>query len=143
MRGLKVKSPRLPAKKSGPKGISEAQLKAALKKNAGVYALAARDLGCDRSNVRQRVENSPALQRFIQQIDDEIGDVADGHIKQAIIKGDLKTIRWYAPLKMRDRGFNPRLELSGPDGAPLQPTKIDVTVQYIDAKIQPDEPDDA
>lgn len=127
--------------KNAVKNITDAQLRAALKKNAGVYALAARDLGCDRSNVRKRVEHSPDLQKFIEQIDAEIADVADGHIKQAIMKGDLKTIRWYAPLKMRDRGFNPRLELSNPDGS-LTPVAaaITINVQYVDPK--KDEPDE-
>jgi len=124
-------SPMLPAKKNARKGITEAQLRAALRKNAGVYALAARDLGCDRSNVRQRVENSPKLQALIRQIDEEIGDVADGHIKQAIIKGDLKTIRWYAPLKMRDRGFVSKTEVSGPDGSPLQIAPVHIHVSYV------------
>lgn len=132
-----AKSAEIPVKSGRgiSKGITEAMLRGALKKNAGVYALAARDLGCDRANVRQRVENSPALQKFIEQIDAELADVADGHIKQAIMKGDLKTIRWYAPLKMRDRGFNPRLELSNPDGS-LTPVAaaITINVQYVDPK---------
>jgi transcriptional regulator with PAS, ATPase and Fis domain len=44
------------------KHITIAALKAALKAHAGVYVLAADELGVTRQTVRQRVERSPALE---------------------------------------------------------------------------------
>lgn len=120
---------------TGPKNITNKALKAALRKHAGVYVLAARDLGCDRTNVSQRVGRSPELQAYVQQIEDEIGDIAVGVIVDAIVsKKDVKTAKWYAGMKLKDRGFSTRTELSGLDGAPLASPSVHIEVRYVDAK---------
>lgn len=117
---------------TGPKGVSIHALKAALKKNAGVYSLAARELGLDRTSVRQRVERHPDLQQLIRDIDQEMGDAAEAVVKNDIIKGDVKTAKWYLQLKHRDRGYKTQTELTGADGAPLQlAPSVAITVNYI------------
>lgn len=115
---------------TGPKNITDAQLKAALRKHAGVYVLAARELDCDRSNVRMRVERSPELQAFIQEIEDEVGDAAVAVIKSAILANDRQMARWYASTKLKDRGYTTRQEHTGANGGPLLPQQVQVTVTY-------------
>jgi hypothetical protein len=53
-------------KQTGPKGISEARLAAALRKNGGIQSAAARVLRIGRSAVCQRVAASPALQQAVR-----------------------------------------------------------------------------
>jgi hypothetical protein len=130
---LSVPSKALGKKRStGPRGVSIHALKAALKKNAGVYSLAARELWLDRTSVRQRVERHPELQQLIRDIDQEMGDAAEAVVKNDIIKGDVKTAKWYLQLKHRDRGYRTQTELTGADGAPLQlaPT-VNINVNYV------------
>lgn len=119
---------------TGPKGITNAQLRAALRKHAGVFSLAARELGCDRSNVDQRVKGSTALQAFCRQIDEEIGDACEAVIFNAIVSGDRAMARWYAPIKMRNRGYVTRTETTGPDGVALPAgPQVHFHVSYVDA----------
>lgn len=126
---------------TGPKNITQAMLKAALRKHAGVYVLAARELGCDRANVCQRVKRSPELQRFVAEIEEEVGDAAVAVIKRAIVGGDKQMARWYASTKLKHLGFTTRTEVTGKDGAPLPAAPVHVIVEYVDASPEPEDED--
>lgn len=135
-------SARVPARPTGPKGIAEVRLKAALRKHAGVYALAARDLGCDRSNVRHRVDRSPALQEFVAQIEQEVGDAAEAVVKRDILGGSVKTAKWYLTMKHKDRGYTTRTEVSGPDGGAIPVAQeVVVRIEYVSPKVEPQDED--
>lgn len=47
-----------------------------------------------------------------------IADMCDQKIYESIVQGDMQTIKWYATLKMKDRGYDPettlKLERSDP-----------------------------
>lgn len=130
---------------TGPKNITTAALKRALRKHAGVFVLAAQELGCDRTNVAHRVGRSPELQAFVASIDEEIGDIAEAVIKGALLEKqpgtntptkEAKTMaRWYGNMKLGSRGYRTRSEITGKDGAPLPigPAAVHVHVEYIDA----------
>lgn len=128
------------AAQTGPKNISVNQLKAALRKHAGVYTLAAQELGCDRSNIDQRVRRSVELQEFVAGIEEEIGDAAEAVIKSTIIQQSDKAAsrnmaKWYAGMKLSGRGYRARQELTGADGAPIGSVlpPVNIVVQYVDA----------
>lgn len=118
----------------GPKGITKAALKRALRKNAGMYAMTARELGCDRTNVKQRVDRCPELQALCASLAEEVGDAAESVIFNSILKGEVNTALAYARMKLRHRGYTTHTELSGMDGAPLQlaPT-VNINVSYVEA----------
>lgn len=124
---------------TGPKNITDKALIASLKKNAGVFVMVARELGCDRSNVARRVARSDKLKRIVQEIEDEVGDIAVGVIVEALTKKDRQMARWYAGTKLKDRGFSARTELTGKDGAPLPAPAVTVLVEYVDAPKRADE----
>lgn len=123
---------------TGPKNISIPQIKAALRKNAAVLTLAARDLGCDRSNIVKRIERTPELQDLVAQIEQEVGDAAEAVIKNKILAGDGETARWYARYKLRDRGYSQRIEQTGVNGAAIAQT-VDVRISYVDAPAADDD----
>lgn len=115
--------------------ITEKALGNALRRHAGVCVLAARELGCDRSNITHRIRNSPKLQKIVQEIEDEVGDIAVGVIIDSIVsKKDVKTAKWYASMKLKDRGYSNRTEVTGADGAPLPAQAVSITVNYVDPK---------
>lgn len=117
--------------------ISDAQLRAALKKNAGVYVLAANELGVTRQNVSQRVARSAALRAYVEQIEEEVGDAAEAVIKDAIIQKDRRMARWYAQTKLKHRGYTTRTEHTAADGAPLPAPSVQVEIRYVDAHAEP------
>lgn len=127
---------------TGPKGITNAMLKAALRKHAGIYALAAKELGCDRTNVKQRVDRSPELTALCAQLDEEIGDVAEAVIKRQLVAGDGRMARWYAERKMKGRGYATRTEVSGPDGGAIPVAQeVVVRIEYVSPKVEPQDED--
>lgn len=107
---------------------------AALRKHAGVFVLAARELGCQRHNVSQRVGRSVQLQAVCAEIKAEIGDVAKSVIYDALLKKDKPMARWYAERQLRDEGFGNTTALTDPNGNPLQlagPTNVTIVTQYV------------
>lgn len=124
---------------TGPKNITNGQLKTALRKHAGVYALAARELGCDRTNVMQRVNRSPELKQLCVNLQEEIGDAAEGVILNSILKGNVQTALAYAKMKLRDRGYVTKTEITGADGAPLQTAPaVSIHVSYVEGASEPE-----
>lgn len=137
-------------KKPGKRGFTEAMIRAALRKHAGVYSFAARELGCDRANIQRRIERSPALQEFCRQIDAEVDDLATGIIVDTL--GRKETIggrptkeaqamaRWLKDHKQRGKGLSVRLSAlgKGADGAPAA-ARLQVTVEYVDAPQEDEE----
>lgn len=127
--------------KSGPRGISEAQFKAALKKHAGICSMAAAELGISRSAVTQRIGNSRALQAFVLEIEETLLDAAEAVIADAILKRDRQTTRWYMERKGKRRGYTTRVEQTGPDGAALPAPAIKVEITYVDSEPTPEDED--
>lgn len=107
-------------------------MKRALKRNGGIYSLTARDLGCSRDTVRLRVNSSPELQAFVREIDDDIGDIAVAHIVNAIKAGDMKTVRWYASVKLRHRGYSQKVDLNLAAGEAPADNGVIINVIYRD-----------
>lgn len=104
----------MPAKRTPPnKKATNAQFKAALKKNGGLAAHAARDLGMTRQGVSQRIRKSPELQAFLAELDQTHLDTAEGVVLEAIANKDLPTARWYLERKGKKRGYATKVETEG------------------------------
>lgn len=116
---------------SGPRGIRLAQLEAALRRHAGVFSLAARELGVSRQAVFDRVRRSAQLQRIVSEIEETLLDAVDAGLADLIInKRDPATLRWYADRKGRRRGYGlPMPEILEPPVAP----EVVINVIYVDA----------
>ncbi len=124
---------------TGQKNITNGQLKTALRKHAGIYALAAKELGCDRTNVKQRVDRSPELQALCHTLREEIGDAAEGVIISSILRGEVSTALAFAKMQLRDRGYATRTELTGPEGVPLPSAPaVHIHVTYQEGQPEPE-----
>ena len=89
----------------GEKGISDATLKAALRKTGGVIGLAAQVVGTSPQNVRQRIARSLALQEYLQGLEEDVMDVVEAGLLDLIMRKDPMTLRWYAERKGKRRGY--------------------------------------
>ena len=128
-----------PPPQTGPKNITEGEIERALRKHAGVFTLAAREVGCARSNIQQRVGRSKHLQEVCEEIEREVGDVCVGVIVSALLAKDRQMARWYAQTKLKHLGFSTRTELTNPDGTPLAlaaPANVTINVLYVDPQQQ-------
>lgn len=91
--------------------ISEARLEGALRKHAGIYSLAAQELGCTRQNVQIRVTSSEYLKGVCKECDDRLKDIGRGQIVKLLSKGEPATVRWYADRKLREDGYGNSFDL--------------------------------
>lgn len=66
------------------KRISQAVLEKALRKAGGIPAGAAQILDCARSTVTRRIAKSPALQELIEELTEELVDVAEYGVAKAV-----------------------------------------------------------
>ena len=117
--------------------VSNVQIKASLKKNAGVLSMVADELGVTRQAIWQRVQRSPELQAYKADIEERLLDLAEAGVAKKLMAGDGTTQRWLLELKGRHRGYARRQELAGPDGAALPPPNTTINVTYIGAKPEP------
>lgn len=121
-----------------PKKVSEARLKAVLKKHDGMKGLTARALGISRQAVHERIQKNPGLQQFLADMNVQIVDTAQSQAYKKVRKGDGTMIRYVLDSLGRDRGFGKQLE--GPPPPPpdagRRQTIINVLVQNLNAKAQ-------
>jgi len=107
--------------------VSDAQLKKAITDADGVLSVAARALGIDRKTVYNRLEKSLELAEAVEEARESLTDVAENELGKAIRAGNLTAIIFHlkASPTGRKRGYNERMEVSGPDGGPI--AHVDVT----------------
>lgn len=119
-----------------PKGISDAKLKAALIKHAGGFSATATELGCTYQNVHNRVSGNPEMEELLAEIERKIVEGARSVVIVAMQERGIggrptphasALARWWLE---RKGGFNPKAELTGPNGSPLPPA-VSITTIYV------------
>ena len=121
-----------------PLKVTDARLRATLRKHDGMQSLTAKALGVTRQCVHDRIQNSPGLQQFIADLNAQIEDTCEGNIFKKIKAKDGTTLRWFAERRLRDRGYGPKPE----DIPPPPPDNskraliVNVLVQNLNEKAQ-------
>jgi hypothetical protein len=120
----------MPAKK----GLTTEQVIAALKKANGNMSLAARSLGVERTNIKYYIDAHPTVKAAHDEAAAHISDIAEGHLVNAVLKGNLDQVRYWLENKARDRGYG-RMPAGNPlDG--MTPEQIlGMTDEQLDALI--------
>ena len=97
------------------------QMCEALHKAHGVQTLAAQFLGCERRTVERYMAKFPAVKQAHDEAPERVTDIAEGHVINAVIRGDLEQSRWWLKTKGRSRGYGDvvKTEVSGENGAPV------------------------
>lgn len=108
--------------------LSYKKVEAALRQHHGILSKAAEACGVARMTMYRFIENNPGLEEVRMECSEELLDVAETAIANAIKVGDMKTVRWYTERKGKDRGYTTREERTGANGEPLQFEAIERTV---------------
>lgn len=125
-----------PKGKGGPRGLTDTQLAEALRKNVGNVLAAAQALGVTEGAIYQRLRHHPELAQIQADARDRVTDMAKARVLKRIERDDWPAINLWLTTQA---GWTKRTELTGLDGAPLQPQKLDVTVSYVDPQPRADE----
>lgn len=108
--------------------LSIGKVKLAIEQAGGIRSAAARTLKVSRVTLWRFINRHPALQEFLAEVDEEVLDMAEVKILQAIRAGDMHTVRWFLECKGKDRGYTRRVETTGKDGGPIEvKQKLDLT----------------
>lgn len=100
--------------------LTVAKVKEALQAAGGIKTVAARSLNCHRATLYRFLAAHPTVAEFLEDIDEEIKDLAEGKLLQLIKAGDGQAIRFYLERKARDRGYGHKVEATGPNGGPIE-----------------------
>ena len=128
---------------SKKKYISKRKIVNAIRKNGGVISLVANELGCSRQNVYDRIKSDKEIEDVLDDVINRTGDAVENIILNAMTTGvvyrpvkqedgeakmvafnlditeQVKTAKWYAERKLKDRGYTTRVEQTGKDGVSL------------------------
>jgi hypothetical protein len=100
--------------------LNRANVTKALLEQRGILGKAAESLDVTRQNLRAFLLKHPDLEEVRQEASEQLLDVAEAQITNAIEQGDLKTVRWYMERRGKDRGYSTRVETTGKDGGPIE-----------------------
>jgi hypothetical protein len=103
-----------------PGGLTVAIVIAALQKAGGIQAYAAEDLKVDRSTICRFKNDHPEVAEALAEINEGLNDTAESQLAQAIRNGDVGAIKFRLERQARDRGWGRTLEVSGPNGGPIE-----------------------
>lgn len=96
------------------------QIEDALRKGAGLRTAAANILGCSPSTITNYLDRSEELNAVLAEIKNQHLDLAESKLLTAIKSGNMTAIIFFLKTIGRHRGYSERIEMSGPDGKPVQ-----------------------
>ena len=77
-----------------------------------------------RQAIEKRISKSEALKEIMHQEVESLTDLAEHKLFELINRGDKTAIIFYLKCKGKARGYVERQEVTGADGAPIEPVKI-------------------
>ena len=92
---------------------TQLQVADAIRSTRGLVALAARQLGCDRSTVENYLHRYPKVREALEDARTQQLDVAEAKLFQAIDRGELSAVTFYLRSVGRRRGYGDHVELDG------------------------------
>lgn len=115
--------------------LNAEQVIAALKDANGNMALAGRRLKVSRQAIKYYVDNYPTVAAAHDEAAAYISDIAEGHLVNAVLKGNLDQARYWLENKARDRGYG-RAPTNEP-GPPVDWSRVSEAdqVAFLDGKL--------
>lgn len=107
-------------KRKAPRGagakprFTKAKMIEALRLNGGLLFPTAKALGCAYNTVKNYIKRYPEVQEAIDEINENVKDMAEGHLYNAIKAGDMKVIMFYLDRKAGDRGYGNKITQDKP-----------------------------
>jgi len=100
--------------------IKADEVKPLIKEKEGNLAAIARELGCSRGAVRNRVRENEDLQELREDQRQRSIDKAEKALEEKIDEGNLTAIIFKLKTQGKNRGYSQRQEISGPGGGPIK-----------------------
>ena len=100
-------------------GHTAEQVIDAIRRNNGLLAAAARDLGIDRVTVYRYVKRYPTIAPALEDARETTLDFAEGQLMKAVKAGNVTAIMFLLKTVGKSRGYVDRQEVTGADGGPL------------------------
>ncbi len=85
----------------------------------GIKKVIAQKLNIHRNTVELYLRRWEAAREAYNEEVNTVGDMAESVIIRSIQHEEVETAKWYARMKLKDRGYVERQEISGPDSGPL------------------------
>ena len=92
----------------------------ALAESMGMISPAARTLGCSRNTITTYMKEYPEIAEAIEDANEEVNDIAELKLLDAIKRGEAWAIRFRLKTKAKNRGYVEKAELTGTNGAPVK-----------------------
>jgi hypothetical protein len=115
---------------AGKKDLTIEQVIAALQKTHGNMSMAGRQLGVDRKAIAYYVNTYATVKAAHDEAAAQISDIAEGHLVNAVVKGNLDQARYWLENKARDRGYG-----RAPQGNPLDGLTAEQVLKMTDDEI--------
>jgi NADH:ubiquinone oxidoreductase subunit E len=96
-------------------GHTAEQVIDSIRKNHGILAAAARDLGVTRNTVYRYVKNYPTVEAALEDERQIWIDMAESELIKAVKKGNITAIMFFLKTVGRNRGYVERQEITGKD----------------------------
>ena len=105
----------------------------ALRETNGNMALAARKLKVTRQAIRYYVDKYATVKAAHDEAAAYVSDIAEGHLVNAVIKGNLDQAKYWLENKARDRGYGRAPQTNGLEGLNITPEQLaDYTDEQLD-----------
>lgn len=80
----------------------------------------AKRLGCSWNTARTWCHKWEETRQALSDQEDRKLDLSESVVLDSIRNGNTADAKWYLAMKGRKRGFTPKQEVTGPDGAPIE-----------------------
>ena len=100
--------------------FTDDQVAEALRSTGGIRSNAASLLKCSPSTIKRYIDRSEPLATIERGIVEQIVDLAESKLVDAINNGNLTAIMFYLKTKGKHRGYSERHEVGGNDGGPVE-----------------------
>jgi hypothetical protein len=108
--------------------LTVGKIEEVLRAAGGLKTVAAHKLNIHRATLYRWLAKHPGLLDVVAEIEEEICDIAEAKVIQAIRSGDMQTVRWFLETKGKGRGYVRRVEATGADGGPIEArTTVDLS----------------
>lgn len=99
--------------------VTNKQIEFAIRQTAGNIAQAARALGVSRSTVNRRVSQSEALKEVVDEVREELVDIAESALRREVVNGNITAIIFTLKTQGKNRGYVERQEVTGAEGGTI------------------------
>ena len=93
--------------------VTAKQIEHAIRQTAGNLSQAAKALGVSRSTINRRVSLSPALKDVVDDVREELVDIAESALRREVVDGNITAIIFTLKTQGKSRGYIERQEYAG------------------------------